>query len=179
MIIKGTLDKSDPAHPTVVWQEPAVDVGAPAGLQNIVFSTVVAGDPDRAAFAFHGTTTEGDSGDMATFPSDAEWYLYVAATFDGGRTWNLRNATPNDPTQKGSICDKGTTCDNTPDDRNLLDFMDADIDGQGRVIVGLRGRLRGRLRDGRPEHLQQARIPRTPGLGPADVRARSIPPPPA
>ena len=136
MIIKGTLDKSDPAHPTVVWQEPAVDVGAPAGLQNIVFSAVVAGDADRAAFAFHGTTTEGDSGDMATFPSDAEWYLYVATTFDGGRTWNLRNATPNDPTQKGSICDKGTTCDNTPDDRNLLDFMDADIDGQGRVIVG-------------------------------------------
>src|SRR5205807_2273124 len=35
-----------------------------------------------------------------------------------------------------SICDKGTTCNNSPDDRNLLDFMDADVDGQGRIVVG-------------------------------------------
>jgi hypothetical protein len=136
MIIKGTLDKSNPALPTILWQEPAVDVGAPAGLENIAFSTVVAGDPGRAAFAFHGTTTDGDSGDMATFPANAEWYLWIATTFDGGLTWELRNATPNDPTQKGSICDDGTGCDNTPDDRNLLDFMDMDIDGEGRIIVG-------------------------------------------
>jgi hypothetical protein len=136
MILKGTLDKSDPANPTIVWHEPAVDVGAPAGIQNIVFSTVVAGDPDRAAYIFHGTTTPGDSGDIDTFPADAEWYLWVATTFDGGITWELRNATPGDPTQKGSICDQGTECDNTPDDRNLLDFMDADVDGEGRIIVG-------------------------------------------
>jgi len=136
MIIKGTLDKSDPANPTIIWQEPATDVGAPAGLANIVFPTVVAGDPGRAAFIFHGTTTEGDSGDFALFPRDAEWYLWVATTVDGGATWELNNATPNDPTQKGSICDRGTFCDNTPDDRNLLDFMDADIDGQGRIVIG-------------------------------------------
>jgi hypothetical protein len=136
MILKGTLDKSDPANPTIDWQLPATDVGAPAGIKNIAFSTVVAGDPDRAAVIFHGTTTAGDSGDLATFPADAEWYLWVATTFDGGQTWELRNATPNDPTQKGSICDKGTTCDNTPDDRNLLDFMDADIDGEGRILIG-------------------------------------------
>ena len=136
MIIKGTLDKSDPANPTILWQEPATDVGAPAALNNIVFPTVVAGDPGRAAFIFHGTTTEGDSGTMATFPADAEWYLYAATTFDGGATWELNNITPNDPTQKGSICDKGTTCNNSSDDRNLLDFMDADIDGQGRIVVG-------------------------------------------
>ena len=136
MILKGTLDKSDPGNPTINWQLPATDVGAPAGLKNIAFSTVVAGDPDRAAYIFHGTTTPGDSGDMATFPAGAEWYLWVATTFDGGLTWELRNATPNDPTQKGSICDRGTTCNNTPDDRNLLDFMDADIDGEGRILVG-------------------------------------------
>jgi hypothetical protein len=136
MIIKGTLDKSDPANPTIVWQEPATDVGAPAGLTNIVFPTVVAGDPGRAAFIFHGTSTEGDSGDIASFPATAEWYLYAATTFDGGATWELNNITPNDPTQKGSICDRGTFCNNSPDDRNLLDFMDADIDGQGRIVVG-------------------------------------------
>ena len=38
----------------------ASDVGAPLGLQNIAFPAVVAGDPDRAAFAFLGTTTGGD-----------------------------------------------------------------------------------------------------------------------
>ncbi|MEA2605223.1 MAG: hypothetical protein QOF89_6215 [Acidobacteriota bacterium] len=135
MILKGTLDKSDPTNPTIDWQLPATDVGAPAGLKNIAFSTVVAGDPDRAAFIFHGTTTAGNSGDKATFPADAEWYLWVATTFDGGLTWELRNATPNDPTQKGSIC-KGTVCNNTPDDRNLLDFMDADVDGEGRILIG-------------------------------------------
>ena len=136
MILRGTLDKSDPAAPAIQWDLPATDVGAPAGLKNIVFSAVVAGDPDRAAFAFHGTTTPGNSGDMSSFPADAEWYLWVATTLDGGINWQLRNATPDDPTQKGSICDQGTTCANAPDDRNLLDFMDADIDGEGRILVG-------------------------------------------
>jgi hypothetical protein len=136
MILKGTLDKSDPALPTIDWDEPATDVGAPAGLKNVAFSTVVAGDPDRAAYIFHGTTTDGDSGDALTFSPNAEWYLWVATTFDGGINWQLRNATPDDPTQKGSICDRGTTCSNAPDDRNLLDFMDADIDGEGRIVVG-------------------------------------------
>jgi hypothetical protein len=135
MIIKGTLDKSDPNNPVIHWYEPAIDVGAPAGLANIVFPTVVAGDPDRAAFIFHGTTTEGNSGDQASFPATAEWYLYAATTFDGGKTWALRNVTPNDPTQRGSICDGGTGCSNDPDDRNLLDFMDADIDGEGRLLI--------------------------------------------
>jgi hypothetical protein len=73
---------------------------------------------------------------MSSFPADAEWHLWVATTFDGGVNWQLRDATPDDPTQKGSICDQGTTCSNTPDDRNLLDFMDADIDGEGRILVG-------------------------------------------
>ena len=35
--------------------------------------------------------------------------------------------------QRGSICTGGTTCGN---DRNLLDFIDATIDPQGRVEVG-------------------------------------------
>ena len=43
------------------------------------------------------------------------------------------DATPNDPVQRGTICTGGTTCG---DDRNLLDFMDATVDAQGRVLVG-------------------------------------------
>ena len=52
---------------------------------------------------------------------------------DGGKTWKTVDATPTDPVQRGSICTGGTTCGN---DRNLLDFMDITVDGQGRVLVG-------------------------------------------
>ncbi len=107
------------------------DVGAPLGVQNVVFPAVVAGDPDRAAFAFLGTTTAGDYQDAQHFTG--EWHLYITVTYDGGRTWSLTDATPTDPVQKGSICTGGTTCGT---DRNLLDFMDVQIDKQGRVLVG-------------------------------------------
>lgn len=134
MIVKGILDKSNPAAPTINWQLPATDVGVPANLKNIAFATVVAGDPDRAAFAFHGTDKAGDSGTIQTF-TGATWHLYVATTFDGGKTWNLRNATPNDPTQRNDICDQGTSCATTGNHRNLLDFMDMDIDSEGRLVL--------------------------------------------
>lgn len=116
----------------VTWSK-SVDVGALAGIQNSVFPAVVAGDANRASFAFLGTTTGGDFQSQSQF--NGVWYLYIATTYDGGQTWSLVNATPNDPVQRGSICISGTTCSNTPDDRNLLDFIDADIDAQGRVVV--------------------------------------------
>ena len=108
------------------------DVGTTFGLQNIAFPAMVAGDPDRAAFAFLGTTAAGDAGgEDPTFP--AVWHLYVAHTYDGGATWVTTDATPNDPVQKGTICSAGTTCGGT---RNLLDFIDATVDPKGRVLVG-------------------------------------------
>ena len=154
MIIKGTLKKIiDVTQPTglrpeIEWDPAgAADVSSPAGLKNIVFPTVVAGDPNRAAIAFHGTTREGDSGlpaDMGTATGntdpadDAVWHLYVAVTYDGGATWELRNVTPDDPTQKGAVCDHGTTCstETRPADRNLLDFMDMVLDRDGRIVIG-------------------------------------------
>jgi len=107
------------------------DVGFYQGIKNIVFPAVVAGDGDRAAFAFLGTTTGGNYQDTANF--QGVWHLYIAHTFDGGKTWVTTNATPNDPVQRGSICTGGTTCGN---DRNLLDFMDIAVDREGRVLVG-------------------------------------------
>ena len=71
MIIKGTLDKSDAAHPDDRLAGAGRGRGrARRACRTSCSPTVVAGDPDRAAFAFHGTTTEGDSGDMATFPRE-------------------------------------------------------------------------------------------------------------
>jgi PKD repeat protein len=56
------------------------------------------------------------------------WYLYVSTTVDGGQTWTTQNVTPGDPIQRGGICG-GSTC------RNLLDFMDIQIDKEGRILV--------------------------------------------
>jgi hypothetical protein len=104
------------------------DAGAAYGIQNTKFPEVVAGDDNRAAFAFLGTTSAGDE-QAATFPG--VWYLYVAFTYDSGATWTTVNVTPGDPVQRGCIWNGGgsNAC------RNLLDFNDATIDGQGRVLV--------------------------------------------
>jgi len=115
----------------VTWSA-SQDVGVPFGIQNTVFPEVVAGDPNRAAFAFLGTPTAGadGTGENPSFPG--EWHLYIATTYDGGGTWTTVDATPADPVQRGSICTAGTTCGST---RNLLDFMDIAVDAQGRVVV--------------------------------------------
>ena len=105
------------------------DVGAAFGIKNVAFPAMVAGDNDRAAFAFLGTTSTGNIQDP-NFPGI--WHLYVAHTYDGGSSWLTTDATPNDPVQRGCIWFLGGSniC------RNLLDFMDATVDREGRVLVG-------------------------------------------
>ncbi|MDQ1740822.1 MAG: hypothetical protein QOE53_2474 [Pseudonocardiales bacterium] len=107
------------------------NVGAAAGIKNVVFPTAVAGDDNRAAVSFIGTTTPGNYQDAANV--HGVWHLYTAFTYDGGATWTTVDDTPTDPVQIGSICTGGTTCGN---DRNLLDFIGSTIDKQGRVEVG-------------------------------------------
>ena len=106
----------------------STDVGTSYGIQNTKFPEVVAGDDDRAAFAFLGTASAGDD-QAAAFPG--VWYLYVSYTYDGGKTWTTVNATPGDPVQRGCIWNGGgsNAC------RNLLDFNDANVDKNGRVLV--------------------------------------------
>lgn len=114
----------------VTWQN-ITDIGAlPGGpvINNMAFPEVVVGDPDRAAFAFFGTPTAGTNSDQPEFPGN--WYLYIATTFDGGVTWNVVNASPDDPIQRNSgICGDGTC-------RNLLDFFDIQVDKEGRILIG-------------------------------------------
>lgn len=104
-----------------------INIGEAAGITAAEFPAVVAGDPDRAAVAFFGTTHPTGT------PEDGEgfagtWDLYVATTYDGGATYHVVNVTEGDPIQRGPICG-GNYC------RNLLDFFDAVIDPQGRVLV--------------------------------------------
>ncbi len=110
------------------WSPP-VDVGAAFGINNVAFPAVVAGDDDRAAFAFYGTPTAGG---LQGAKFQGVWHLYVAHTYDGGQTWHTVDATPNDPMQRGCIWLGGGSniC------RNMLDFMGVDVDKRGRVLVG-------------------------------------------
>ena len=105
------------------------DAGTPFGIQKAEFAEVISGDDARAAFAFLGTPTSGDtqSADFA-----GVWHLYVAFTYDGGRTWTTSDATPSNPVQRGCIWNQGGSnpC------RNLLDFNDITVDKFGRVLVG-------------------------------------------
>ncbi|HJQ38198.1 MAG TPA: hypothetical protein VKB93_13765 [Thermoanaerobaculia bacterium] len=105
------------------------DVGKLANINNAVFAAMVAGDKNRAAVAYIGTTTPGS---LQSREFSGVWHMYLSTTYDGGNTWHTVNATPNDPVQRGPIWLKG----GGEMSRNLLDFMDATIDREGRVLVG-------------------------------------------
>ncbi len=106
------------------------DLGASHGIKNAVFPEAIAGDKNRAAVGFLGTDRAGNY-EGITFPGI--WYLFIATTYDGGNTWTIVNATPNDPVQGvGGIWQGGGGNEN----RNLLDFNEVTMDDKGRVIFG-------------------------------------------
>jgi hypothetical protein len=108
------------------WTQP-FDLGSSLGIKNAVFAVAVAGDPDRAAVGFLGTTQGGDH-QSANFKGT--WYGYVAHTYDGGQSWTTVNASGNPVQREACIWNSGgsNTC------RNLLDFNDATLDDKGRVL---------------------------------------------
>lgn len=112
------------------------------GITAAVFMHAVAGDNNRAAVFFIGTssTNTGDPvGDDSGTPFAGTWYPYMATTCDGGKSWTVTRA-DNDPlnpganpVQQGVVCTNGTTC---PDGtRNLLDFNELAVDARGRVVA--------------------------------------------
>jgi hypothetical protein len=115
------------------------NVGLSHNIKSTVFPAVVAGDSDRAAFFFLGSTVAGGTDDDAAGTADSKnsysgvWNGYIATTYDGGATWVTVNATPKDPVQRGVVCTNGTTCPSGT--RNLLDFNDVTIDKEGRALA--------------------------------------------
>lgn len=126
------------------------DLGKPFGIKNATMPKVVGGSAGRAAVAFLGSPTEAPlakdgkpENQLKSFKG--VWHLYVATTYDSGKTWTTVDATPKDPVQRGCIwwgdvdADRipagDATCTSSPD-RNLLDFLDITVDKQGRVLVG-------------------------------------------
>lgn len=114
------------------WQD-NIDVSAILGVQSAAFPVVVAGDDNRAAFGFIGTKTPGPGAySDPNFPG--VWHLYIAHTYDGGHTWILIDATPDDPIQHGEVCLLGFSCNSAQ--RGLLDFNDFTVDAEGRGLLG-------------------------------------------
>ena len=113
---------------------PSVDVGTAFHIENTEMPTVVAGDDNRAAFAFLGSTTPGDDQENSFVGT---WNVYVAVTYNGGKTWTTTDATPNAPVQRGCI-EFNSSCPHargSDDQRNLLDFNDLTIDREGHILV--------------------------------------------
>jgi hypothetical protein len=109
------------------------DVGAIYGLKNVCFPAATAGDGNRAAISFYGSVTPESPGITSTTGTfNGVWHLYVAHTFDGGKSWTTTDATPTLPMQRSGIL-RGGSADIW---RNLLDFYDMTIDKDGRVQVG-------------------------------------------
>jgi Big-like domain-containing protein len=118
---------------TINWVRD-VDVGASQGIVNAVFPQAVGGSEGRAACGFFGTNVPG-SFQGTTFRGD--WYLFIATTYDEGRTWVTVNATPNDPVQRqAGVCLQGINCGASTAPRNLLDFNEVTMDEKGRVLFG-------------------------------------------
>ena len=140
----------------VTWTDD-VNIGALAGITKAEFPAVVAGDPDRAAVAFFGSTLQSDANPEADTGYPGVWHLYLATTYDGGKTYHVVNLTPNDPIQRGPLCG-ANYC------RNLLDFFDAATDPQGYVLVGFEdGCVGGCVTGGISQYSDQAVIARQSG----------------
>lgn len=153
---KFSLHMTKSTDKGVTWTD-NVDIGALAGITKAEFPAVIAGDPDRAAVAFFGSTLQSDANPEADTGFPGVWHLYVATTYDGGKTYHVVNVTPNDPIQRGPLCG-ANYC------RNLLDFFDAAMDPDGYILVGFEdGCVGGCVTGGISQYSDQAVLARQSG----------------
>ena len=139
------ISDTESAHTTAAKVSISTDQGKtwmrtanldPPGVNNVQFPVVIAGDDDRAAVAFMGTSGVGDDQQNGFIGS---WDMYVSTTYDQGRTWTTVDATAGDPVHRGCIDNQGiapgSPKNNVCNNRNLLDFNDITVDSAGRVLV--------------------------------------------
>ncbi len=119
----------------------SVDAGGPFGIRNTEFAEVIAGDGDRAAFAFLGTPTRRVDAGGGVRQEQGRRRTYHRRRMAPLRRHHLRPRPPpgppstrrrHDPVQRGCIWNSGGSkhC------RNLLDFNDITVDKTGHVMVG-------------------------------------------
>lgn len=115
------------------WSEPRGV--SPASLKSYVHVAAVAGDPGKLAIAYRATPDSARGAQGADGWS--AWRMYVTFVEDGlsaqpRASTGVVNGTQ-DLQQRGTICTSGIAC--VGGNRNLLDFIDADVTPDGRVVV--------------------------------------------
>ena len=115
------------------WSKP-VDISHGSGwpIYASAFVAAVGGDDGRVAVAYLGADRPATP---ASTPFNegyvGEWYLYASYSYDAGAHW-VTSRVQAAPVQLGPICDTGTTC---LTGRNLLDFIDASVTSDGRLVI--------------------------------------------
>jgi len=129
--IHMAVGRRTPGTTNVTWLRDT-DLSVTHGIKNAVFPQAWGGSPGRAACGFLGTNKGGS---FQTTSFNGDWYLFIATTYDEGRSFVVVNATPNDPVQHDEgVCLGGTGCTASTADRNLLDFNEVTADDKGRVL---------------------------------------------
>jgi hypothetical protein len=127
------------ANPGSVWKGPYRISASPANVT--IFPDIRAGSPGRIAVIYYGTGAKAATPDDVQ-PNSGGWYPYVAFSTNALCMWS--STACSSPsfhqtriTQKinhnDNICTSGTACAATGGNRNLLDYMDIDMDRQGHV----------------------------------------------
>ncbi|MFA5943983.1 MAG: sialidase family protein [Candidatus Thermoplasmatota archaeon] len=136
-----------------MWLATSADHGAtwaPAvvatpGLGTTTMPAIVAGSPGRIAIAYYGvedprtSELENHTGELAVpdhVNDTARWSLFVTFSTDAlaaNPTFHTYKVTGEDPIQVGGI--STNSGDSAGAERNLLDFIDAVIDADGRLHV--------------------------------------------
>lgn len=122
---------------------PAVTMTSQLG--SVTMPALVAGSPGRIAVAYYGVEDPRTSelaehaGELAVpdhVNDTARWSLFVTYSLDAlspNPTFQTFKVTGEDPIQVGAI--STNSGDSQPGTRNLLDFIDAVIDSEGRLYV--------------------------------------------
>lgn len=112
---------------------------SPPEMEVTTMPVMKAGDPGRLAIAYYGIERDQTADEVPDRVNETgRWHLYVTYTLnalDPEPTFVTVQATPDeDPVQIGPIS-TNSGCDNPPGSRNLLDFIDLALDGEGRAYV--------------------------------------------
>ncbi|MEK6985145.1 MAG: sialidase family protein [Candidatus Thermoplasmatota archaeon] len=106
------------------------------GLGTVTMPALAAGSPGRVAMAYYGVADPNERAVPDFVNETARWSLFVTYSLDAlsdTPTFTTIQVTGDDPIQVGGI---STNSGDAPaGSRNLLDFIDLQIDAEGRVFV--------------------------------------------
>lgn len=126
LYLSTSQDKGD------TWLDASL-LASPPGVNTTTMPAVVAGDAGRIALVYYGTDAAGKGPDEVS--KNATWHVYVTYSLDAlsaDPTFVTVQATT-DPVQIGPIS-TNSDCRAPSGSRNLLDFLDAQLDTQGRLV---------------------------------------------